>query len=123
MAFSGRLVTMNAAVKSTNRILGMKGFSLSYSIDAMSLVINHKKFKTPLKSTKIIANFSSTTSSSSPPSPSPSSSVTQRSFRILGVQQLAIGGLDKAALTSFWVNFYDWHYTSFLCRKMFKYTV
>ena len=25
-------------------------------------------------------------------------------FRVLGIQQIAIGGLDKSALTKFWVN-------------------
>jgi hypothetical protein len=27
-----------------------------------------------------------------------------RPFRVLGIQQIAIGGLDKSALTKFWVN-------------------
>jgi lactoylglutathione lyase len=30
--------------------------------------------------------------------------VTQRPFRILGLQQIAIGGLDKARLRAFWVD-------------------
>ncbi len=25
-------------------------------------------------------------------------------FRVLGIQQIAIGGLDKSVLTKFWVN-------------------
>ncbi len=29
---------------------------------------------------------------------------SERSFRVLGIQQVAIGGLDKKALSSFWVN-------------------
>ncbi|MCK5801829.1 MAG: VOC family protein, partial [Lentisphaeria bacterium] len=29
---------------------------------------------------------------------------TTRPFRILGVQQVAIGGLDKAKLAGFWVD-------------------
>jgi hypothetical protein len=29
---------------------------------------------------------------------------TAAKFRILGIQQIAIGGLEKSALTNFWVN-------------------
>ena len=29
---------------------------------------------------------------------------TQRPFRVLGVQQIAVGGLDKARLRGFWVD-------------------
>lgn len=31
-------------------------------------------------------------------------SSTPRKFRVLGVQQIAIGSLDKKALSSFWVD-------------------
>jgi lactoylglutathione lyase len=30
--------------------------------------------------------------------------MTERTFRVLGVQQIAVGGLDKAALRRFWVD-------------------
>jgi len=33
-----------------------------------------------------------------------SSSSSARPFRVLGLQQVAVGGLDKAALSSFWVD-------------------
>lgn len=33
-----------------------------------------------------------------------SSSTPTSKFKVLGVQQIAIGGLDKAALSSFWVD-------------------
>lgn len=38
--------------------------------------------------------------------------MTQRPFKVLGVQQIAVGGLDKSALREFWVDILGLNFSS-----------
>ncbi|MEM8499551.1 MAG: VOC family protein [Pseudomonadota bacterium] len=38
--------------------------------------------------------------------------MSQRPFKVLGVQQIAVGGLDKSALREFWVDILGLHFSS-----------
>lgn len=73
---------------------GISGTTVSASSFSYYTTISRRDIITRIKNINIRRlAFSSTTANT----------ISKRSFRILGVQQLAIGGLDKAALTSFWV--------------------